>query len=206
MLLNWTKDRLVSLGWGEEAFEYLKPEAIAELLLSDPCGDFTSGIYPIQDDRIQMLGAIAGADILSLEEPRALIRKLSDDRNIGLTRAMIAVYANYLNPEITAKAFSTSYALYLQGQIGQMMAWDELYFDGAYPDGEGMGWLARTNDYLLRERNQTFLDTAMDDLRKGGVFMAVGTYHLPHEFGLVAMMRNAGFTVDRVIVDGEALQ
>ncbi len=201
-LLTWTRDRLVGLGWGDEAFDYLSPAAIAELMLGDPCGDFNAGIYPIQDDRIQMLGEIAGADVLSLEEPRALFKKLNDPNNLWLTRAMIAVYANYLNPEITREALSTSYALYLQGRIGEMMAWDETYFADTYPD-EGLGWLARTNDYLLRERNEGFLATAMDDLQRGGVFMAVGTYHLPMEYGLVAMLREAGFTVDRVPLKGE---
>ncbi|MEL6648571.1 MAG: TraB/GumN family protein, partial [Pseudomonadota bacterium] len=201
-LLDWTRARLVGLGWGEEAFDYLSPAAVAELMLSDPCGDFAAGIYPIQDDRIQMLGALAGAEILSLEEPRALFKKLNDDKNLGLTRAMIAVYANYLSQDITRETLATSYALYLQGRIGEMMAWDELYFSQTYPD-EGSDWLARTNDYLLRERNEIFLDAAMEDLREGGVFMAVGTYHLPQSYGLVAMMREAGFAVERVPLDGE---
>lgn len=201
-LLDWTQDRLVGLGWGEEAFDYLSPAAIAELMLSDPCGDFSAGIYPIQDDRIQMLGALAGAEILSLEEPRALFQKLNDDKNLGLTRAMIAVYANYLSPDITRDVLSTGYALYLEGRIGEMMAWDTLYFAETYPD-EGSDWLTRTNDYLLRERNEVFLATAMDDLREGGVFMAVGTYHLPQEYGLISMMREAGFTVDRIALEGE---
>ena len=201
-LLDWTEARLVGLGWGEEAFDYLSPAAIAELMLSDPCGDFAAGIYPIQDDRIQMLGALAGAEILSLEEPRALFKKLNDDNNLGLTRAMIAVYANYLSPDITRETLSTSYAMYLQGRIGEMMAWDELYFEETYPD-EGTDWLTRTNDYLLRERNEIFLETAMEDLREGGVFMAVGTYHLPQPYGLIAMLRAAGFTVDRVALEGE---
>lgn len=201
-LLDWTLARLVSLGWGEDAFDYLSPAAVAEQMLSDPCGDFTAGIYPIQDDRIQMLGEIAGAKVLSLEAPHALFDKLNDDQNLGLTRAMIAVYANYLNPAITRESLATSYALYLQGRIGDMMAWDELYFAQTFPE-EGTEWLARTNDYLLRERNEIFLANAMDDLRQGGVFMAVGTYHLPREYGLVAMMRQAGFDVERVILEGE---
>ncbi|MEM7732507.1 MAG: TraB/GumN family protein [Pseudomonadota bacterium] len=201
-LLTWTKDRLKGLGWGEEAFDYLSPAAVAELMLGDPCSDFNAGIYPIQDDRIQMLGEIAGAEVLSLEEPRALFKKVNDPSNLWLTRSMIAVYANYLNPDVTKEALSTGYALYLQGRIGEMMAWDETYFAQTYPD-EGLDWLRRTNDYLLRERNEGFLSTAMDDLREGGVFMAVGTYHLPQSYGLIELLRGAGFTVSRVPLEGE---
>lgn len=201
-LLTWIEERLFALGWGEDALDYLKAAAVAEILLSAPCEDFSSGVYPIQDDRIQMLGALAGAKILSLEQPGDLFAKLDDEENVDLTRAMIATYAAYLDPEITKEAFSTSYALYLQGRIGEMMAWDELYFAQAYPN-EGLAWLRRTNDYLLRERNENFLATALDDLRQGGVFMAVGTYHLPMEYGLVAMMREAGFTVERIALEGE---
>ncbi|MEL7394928.1 MAG: TraB/GumN family protein [Pseudomonadota bacterium] len=202
-LLIWIEERLIGLGWGDEALDYLSPAALAELILADPCGDFAAGIYPIQDDRIQMLGAIHGSKILSLEAPRALFQKLGDDGNKGLTRAMIAVYANYLNPAITQEMRSTSHALYLQGRIGEMMAWDELYFSEAYPE-EGSDWLARTNDYLLRERNEVFLGSAMADLLEGGVFMAVGTYHLPQEYGLIALLRKAGFAVERIALEGEA--
>ncbi|MEO0370492.1 MAG: TraB/GumN family protein [Pseudomonadota bacterium] len=200
--LTWIEGRLIGLGWGAEALDYLSPAGIAEIMLSDPCADFNAGVYPIQDDRIQMLGAIAGAEILSLEEPHALFKKLSNDNNLGLNRAMIAVYANYLSPDVTREQFATSYALYLQGRIGEMMAWDEAYFADTYPD-QGLDWLARTNDYLLRERNEVFLATAMNDLRTGGVFMAVGTYHLPMEYGLITMLREAGFTVNRVPLEGE---
>lgn len=201
-LLTWIEQRLFALGWGDDALDYLKAAAVAEILLSAPCDDFASGVYPIQDDRIQMLGALAGADILSLEEPEALFTKLDDDENSDLTRAMIATYAAYLDPETPREAYATSYALYLQGRIGEMMAWEELYFAESYHN-EGPGWLSRTNDYLLRERNEVFMASALDDLREGRVFMAVGTYHLPMSYGLIAMLREAGFTVERIAVEGE---
>ena len=67
-----------------------------------------------------------------------------------------------------------------------------------------LDWLRRTNDYLLRERNEVFLQSALEDLQEGGVFMAVGTYHLPRDFGLITLMRDAGFRVERVVVEGEA--
>ncbi|MEL7254625.1 MAG: TraB/GumN family protein [Pseudomonadota bacterium] len=201
-LLTWINERLFGLGWGDDALGYLKAASVAEILLSAPCEDFSSGIYPIQDDRIQMLGALAGAEILSLEEPGALFAKLDEEENPNLTRAMIAVYASYLDPATPKEAFATSYALYLEGRIGEMMAWDELYFEQTFPD-EGPGWLDLTNDYLLRERNEVFMESALEDLRKGGVFMAVGTYHLPKDYGLVAMLREAGFRVDRVPLEGE---
>lgn len=201
-LLNWIKERLFGLGWGDDALNLLKAAAVADILLSAPCEDFASGTYPIQDDRIQMLGALAGADILSLEKPGALFDKLDNKENADLTRAMLATYAAYLDPQTPRESYATSYALYLQGRIGELIAWDELYFAEAFPD-EGPSWLARSNDYLLRERNEVFLASALDDLGQGGVFMAVGTNHLPMEYGLIAMLREAGFAVERVAVEGE---
>lgn len=61
----------------------------------------------------------------------------------------------------------------------------------------------RTNAYLLDDRNANFLATIREELTEGGVFMAIGNLHLPGENGMVAMLRRAGFTVDRIALPGE---
>ncbi len=202
-LRNWIYARFVSLGWGVGDVNLLRLSVIAEMLLDDPCNDFSSWVHPIQDDRIQMLGDISGASILGLEHLNDFRHGLENGQSLKLNEALIAVYGAYLKPVENNKSRSTFYALYFQGRLGEMMAWDEAYISDLFPDGQGAEWLSLTDDYLLTERNRNFLQTGLDDLRTGGVFMAVGAFHLPGANGLVEMLRDADFTVERIVLPGE---
>ena len=51
---------------------------------------------------------------------------------------------------------------------------------------------------LIDERNVTMRDRALPLLAKGGAFIAVGALHLPGDKGLVALLREAGYTVTAV--------
>lgn len=196
-------ERLSSLGWGPQALFMLKPAAVAETLLYPPCNDFNAGIYPIQDDRIRLLGALAGAETIGLEAPGAFFDRLDAPDQSALTRSVIAVYAAYLMPDITRAENSSFLALYLQGRIGDMMAWDRVFLDDTYPDGLGLGWLDTSNAYILADRNRGFLDTARPELAMGGVIIAVGAYHLPGDTGMIELLRRDGFTVTRVALPDE---
>lgn len=54
------------------------------------------------------------------------------------------------------------------------------------------------NDRLIDRRNETMLARARPLLERGGALIAVGALHLPGERGLVALMRDAGYSVTRV--------
>jgi len=51
---------------------------------------------------------------------------------------------------------------------------------------------------LLVARNLGMRDKALEILAEGNVFMAVGGLHLPGKQGLVALFREAGYTVTAV--------
>ncbi len=202
---DWIRKRMTGLGWDLQALDYLNLAALAEILLYDPCNDFAAHIYPIQDHRIQMLGAIKGAQILSLESPLAVSEKMNDIHNLATTQAIIATYGAYLNPDRTAEQSATYAALYQQGNIGALMVLDRHLIEKAHGREDGRKWLEITDDYLLRERNQNFLAAALPDLHEGGVFLAIGTYHLPRDTGMVALLKDAGFSVERIALPKEAL-
>ncbi len=203
-LNHWIRTRFEGLGWQYDGPDLLKPAAVAEILLGDPCSDFASGTYPIQDDRIQMLGEIAGAEVLSLEHPDAFFDKLNAPENRDLTKAIIATYGAYLDPQKMQEETATVYALYLQGRLAEWMASERLYLDAVFPGGQGLRWLEQTDAYLLEERNLDFLQKALPALDQGGVFMAVGCFHLPGETGLIALLRDEGYRVERILLPGEA--
>jgi len=200
---GWIRSRMVALGYGRGTVDALSGLGLAEALLGDPCNDFNSGIFPIQDDRVLLLGADAGAQITGLEPPDALRDTLSRADRADTTRALIEVYGAYLNPNNAKAVRETSFALYLSGDIATMRAWDTAYILGIYGDDRGAELIALVDGYLVVERNQTFLQSALPLVRDGGAVLAVGSFHLPGPSGLVALLRDAGMVVERVVTDGE---
>ena len=198
---GWVTDRAIELNWTEDFSLILSNAGLAEMLLSDPCEDFSNGVLPIQDDYIQLLGRLAGAEIRGLEQPSEFLDDLNANKETA--NAIIAVYAAYLMPVTSNIKRATAFGIYREGRIGLSMAWDAAYLAQVLGD-QGTKALQLTNDYLLAERNQRFLDRLTDDLPTGGVFIAVGAGHLPGDDGLVTMLRDAGYTVTRKVTPGEA--
>lgn len=200
---GWIETRLIAMGYGAKIADSLSDLGIAEALLADPCNDFRNGIFPIQDDRILLLGAVAGATITGLEDPDAFRTTISRNDRADLARAMIEVYGAYLNPEGVNDARSTGFALYLQGQIGMMRAWDSAYIANIYGQARGAQLAALVNGYLVDERNLTFLKNALPLINEGHAVLAVGAFHLPGPNGMVALLRAEGHRVERVVTAGE---
>lgn len=196
-------NRLASLGWPRTALDQLKFGTLAELLLYDPCEDFTGGVLPTQDSFIQTLAHIQDIPILQLEPRNRLSNKLNTPGNEDLARAIIGTYAIYLSPGATPEARATGLGLYQQGRVGVMMAWDHAQISAALGN-EGPALYAQMTDYLVDERNVDFVTAARDALEQGGLFVAVGNFHLPGDTGMIELLRAEGFTVTRIALPGEA--
>lgn len=200
----WIRDRFIAIGWRWDGPDILNLPAIAETLLGDPCSDFASGLYPIQDFRIQMLGDLAGAEVIGLEDHMRFYTRFAGGRDTDTLKAMIARYGAYLNPDITTEDYASGFALYLEGRLGEWMAWDNAYLDGLFPGGQGAEWATLSDAYLLTERNVDFVNAGLPELERGGVLIAVGAFHLPGRTGMIRLLRGAGYTVERIALDGEA--
>lgn len=198
---GWLYDRLAGWGATEDDLFVLTYAGLAEILLSDPCEDFTSGVIPVQDDYILTLAHIAGASIKGLEEPMEFLADLSEDE--ATAKAITQVYAAYLEPPPDQSTRIASFQLYIEGRLGLLSAWDRAAMTRQYGDA-GLAALTRTDAYLLDLRNRRFVDRITPDLAAGGVFLAVGAAHLPGENGLVSMLRQDGFDVTRIPLEGEA--
>lgn len=197
---NWVRDRAMELGWTEDFDLIMSLPGMAEMLLSDPCEDFSEGVLPIQDDYVQLLGRLAGAEIIGLERPDDFVTDLAADEDTAL--AIVGVYAAYLRPMSSNAERSSSFALYLQGRLGVMEAWDYAYQREVH-GAKGLEMLRLTDAYLLDFRNRRFLDRLAGELPRGGVFIAVGSAHLPGQTGLVTRLREMGYDVTRVVLPGE---
>jgi len=201
---HWIRDRIDGMGWGLDGADILTPAGVASFVLSDPCADFAGGIYPTQDSLIQTFAAMSGAKIIGLESKNAFLDTLSDPQRFDLTQAIVTVYGSYLNPARDAAATSAGYALYLRGQIGVSMLLDQAYVLDILGSDKGRRMLDLTNGYLVDERNETFLAAARQHLEAGNSFVAVGSFHLPGENGMIEMLRKTGYTVERLPLFGEA--
>lgn len=199
---GWIRDRAIELGWTEDVTLILSNAGMAEMLLADPCEDFANGILPLQDDYIQLLGRLAGADILGLETPFDVIDDLNADAE-GTAEAIIAVYAAYLRPASDNAERSALFNLYREGRLALLAAWDAAFVERVLGE-RGPPALRKTDAYLLATRNERFLKRLAPEWDAGGVFVAVGAGHLPGELGLVEMLRKQGLTVERVALPGEA--
>lgn len=199
---GWIRDRLEALGWGRDAVDYLTLGALAELLLWPPCEDLASGTLPTQDTFIQTLGHIAGAKIVGLEPVDRLRRKLDDKGNAEQAGAMLQVYGSYLAPVEGWQAKATDFALYREGRIAMSMMQDRARLRALFGAG-GLAQLDMLDRWLLDARNRDFVAAAEQELARGGVVIAVGSFHLPGETGIVALLREAGFEVTRLPLPGE---
>jgi len=203
VVLYWIRSRLDGLGWGGDTVDFLSLPFIVENLLSDPCDDFASGALPDQNGMIQTLGLIGGASILGLEPPNALTDYLKVPQNRDTALSILAVYGAYRTPKNNYANRPTSFALYLQGETALEREWQKVDLIRNYGGELAEFHSQRAENYLLDQRNKTFLQTALPDLQQGGVFMAIGSFHLPGEQGMIEMLRQAGYTVSRIPLPGE---
>jgi uncharacterized protein YbaP (TraB family) len=94
--------------------------------------------------------------------------------------------------------------MYLEGRNALSLALEREGLRAYFGENRGPAIQGRVNGYLLDERNIGFVQTALPELEQGGVFIAVGSWHLPGEAGMVEMLRKAGYTVTRIPLPREA--
>ncbi len=202
---TWIRARTEDLGYGPDAPDFLTFGGLAELILADPCEDFSAGVLPTQDSYIQTLAHIAGVPILGLEAPGDMVEYLSEPDHEHIGRALVSVYGAYFEPVPDNRQRSTSLALYLRGETALLDAWDAAFLRTRLGD-DAAHWIGLANGYLVDYRNDLFLDAARAEIAQGGVLIAVGAAHLPGDMGLIELLRAEGHTVTRVPVAGEVAE
>lgn len=203
-VMGWIATRLEATGLiFAGTLPHLRAGTLVEALQQDVCEDFNAGVLPVQDVRIQMLGRIAGAEILSLEAPGSVRDHLNQPENRALALTTMLYLGTALDPTQTPKHRASHRALYLQGEIGVMQAWQDARVTRLFgPRASDLRQQAE--GYLLKARSRNFIAAAQDALKTGDTFLAVGAAHLPGKAGMVALLRQAGYQVERIPLPGEA--
>ena len=198
---DWAIAWLEASGLGEEAMSFMTVQMLAEYLTEDPCLKYEA-LLPIQDIWILQKARIAGAVVTGLEAPQSFRLELAHPKWADHVRAIIQVFASYLNPAYFT-GDGSYYGMYVQGRNAAMMSADLVDLKQVFGDEKGERLFELTQDYLVTFRNRRFVKTAQPELLKGGALLAVGAFHLPGENGMVALLRQEGFTVERIVVNGE---
>jgi uncharacterized protein len=202
-VLAWITARVADLGYDPWALGQMTDAGLASLLLSDPCEDFAGRVVPYQDNYIVTLAHIAGVPTAGLEPPLPILRDLNRPDMAETARVMVQSYGAYLAPWEGPSGRASYVALYVQGRVGEMMLWNDDFISNIYGAEKAAQFATILDAYLLDGRNRRFVANATAMIDAGGAFLAVGTFHLPGEDGMINLLRKAGYHVERVPVPGE---
>jgi uncharacterized protein YbaP (TraB family) len=179
-------------GMAKNLYGY-KPWTVAMMLTIPPCevARKRAGVA-VLDQIIGSRAARSGKPVLGLESMSEQLHVLDDMPADMQMRYLLAVAR--MGKEVP-DYFETLLALYDRRQTAAYRPFAILSHSAGTDDAALMAYF---EDSLIRERNHRMASRAEDILAGGGAFIAVGAMHLIGEEGLVALFRQAGYTVTPV--------
>lgn len=183
----------LALGTNSLLLDRMQPWFVGVMLATPACEQqrVASGLEPL-DGLIEAQGRANGAEVVGLETIAEQLGKF----------AGMPFEAQLANLRLALRTASqvedmneTLITLYREHRIGEVWPLTRVM--------SGDEALAQTvidefQTRLIDERNLVMRDRALPLLGKGGAFIAVGALHLPGDKGLVALFREAGYTVTAV--------
>ncbi|MBY0560614.1 MAG: TraB/GumN family protein [Hyphomicrobium sp.] len=181
---------VVKSGMPGELAAMMKPWLVSMLLATSDCErkQIASGKV-VLDLRVAAEAKKAGITVTGLETIEGQLRALAsipDDQQV----AILKVELDYLSR--ADDMMETMVQMYVKRQIGAAMPFQLALAakSGTSPDAfDGF------KKALLIDRNAGMRDAALPLLEKGNAFVAIGALHLPGPTGLVALLRESGYTV-----------
>ncbi len=153
-------------------------------------GDFVS-----MDHKLERTAVAAGVETRGLEtveQQARSLKELAGDQAEAMVR--MALSSQFLD----ADGERTFRQLYREQKI--MMIWA---LEAAFREAHGSGYDVDVDaeaelEAIAFRRNRAMAEKLGPEMERGGVIVAVGALHLPGEDGLVNILRQRGFTVERV--------
>ncbi|MGZ5915271.1 MAG: TraB/GumN family protein [Hyphomicrobium sp.] len=143
----------------------------------------------VLDMKIAEVGKARGLQVVGLEtipEQLQALAAVPEPQQLDMLRASLK-FADRTNDMM-----ETLVQLYLERKISAALPFQIAI---AKQVGIGNEAFAGFQEKLLTDRNIRMRATAEPLLEQGGVFIAIGALHLPGKQGLVALLREAGYTV-----------
>jgi hypothetical protein len=187
------KSTIERAGMPGETARLLKPWIVTMLMSGTDCErKKVQGGAMVLDMRIAQIARKRGVPIVGLETIDSQLEALAgipEDQQVQMLRASLS-YA-----ERTGDLVETTLQFYLKRNMGGVWPLQIVLAEKA---GFSEASFAKFQEQLIVGRNLKMRDRALPHLAKGGAFIAVGALHLPNASGLVALFREAGFTVTAV--------
>ena len=202
-LRDWILARMRGVTFQDSLLGRVTDAGLAALLMQDPCEDFSAGVWPVQDISLALAAHQAGVPLTGLEPWGAFLEEMSQPERQDTARAIAQIYGAYLDPQGFGAARAAAVALYRQGRVGEMIAWNQLFLEQVFGKAEAARLGGLADGYLIDERNQTFLRQMGRHLAHGRALFVVGAFHLPGQAGLLAGLRVQGYQIERIRTAGE---
>ncbi|HVY43096.1 MAG TPA: TraB/GumN family protein [Hyphomicrobiaceae bacterium] len=184
------RSALVAAGIPAQAAPLLRPWVVTMSLALTACERLraASGLAPL-DMRIGEHGKQRGIAVVGLETLEGQLHALAtvpEQDQLELLKVTLKYY------DRTDDLLETMIRRYLARDIGAIWPFQlELARKGGYAPEAFKSF----EHQVVAVRNASMRDAALPMLKDGGVFIAVGALHLPGKIGLVALLREAGFSL-----------
>ncbi|WP_306258890.1 TraB/GumN family protein [Pararhizobium sp. IMCC21322] len=153
----------------------------------------TGGMNNTVDVRIASAAEAAGIPTTGLE---SFAEQMEAITNIPLAEGVKMLETLVLHEDQIEDFAATLVALYDAERMDQMLALERIEMPFApladIPEG-----FAKS---MIVDRNRRMAERSLPYVSEGGAFIAVGALHLPGKEGLVALFRESGFEVERVLL------
>lgn len=194
--LSEAESVLAERGFALDAAERLKPWVLLSMIGIPVCEQMRIAAgMAVLDDAIAARAETAGIPVRGLEtyeDAFAAFEDLSDSEMNAL------LIDGFMTGEVEEDLRRTLESLYRAEEIAAIMEFNIWYSEsrGRIDDSRASG--SALERALIAGRNQRWMDALEDELETGGVFAAFGALHLPGDMGVVQLLRERGFTVERL--------
>lgn len=184
------RSALVETGVPSQAVAVLRPWVVTISLAITSCERrrMASGLLPL-DMRLAERGKRRGIAVIGLETLEAQLRALAavpEEDQLQLLKVSLKYY------DRSDDLMETMVGRYLARDIGVMWPFQ---LELAKKAGYSADAFKSFERQMVGVRNVAMRDAALPLLREGSTFIAVGALHLPGRQGLVALFREAGYTL-----------
>lgn len=178
-------------GLSLSAVSRMKPWMLAAFVASSACETARKAESAVFLDKQIALDAVAaGTPVKGLE---TLQEQLEAMTKMPIEFHLEALVETVKLGDRMDDVVETMTQLYLAGETGLTIPALKALTPAESGDDESA--YAAFESAVISDRNKRMAERAAPILAEGGVFMAVGALHLPGEEGLVALLREQGFTV-----------
>lgn len=193
--LATARERLGARGMSLEQARMLKPWLMLSLLSIPVCEmQALAAGATVLDQRIAAEAAAAGQPVLGLETYEEALGSFDAVQPAEMTDLVVDAFRGLASEEDLRRTLES---LYSDGQIAAVLTFNAWYSRAVLGNDRAEESLRALEEAILVARNRLWLDRLLPELEEGGVFAAVGALHLIGEGGLVALLREAGWTVTR---------